>query len=486
MTTMRKTRSLTRADQKLHKDEEKKGGEQKLLRGEEQKVKVKANSSALKSSNQITSSKKVVKRSLDLVLVDLKKGKEEPEEVVANEKDDEEVVEIENDSFEEVRNISFNANDSAEAQEIIRNLTNQLSSQEDKYVEMKAENLSKDQKIRKLSQNLNTVGEKFESFKSDRADLVKYMQLNVNLIKKLEVVNEAVKARDAEIESIKKAEKPKTENVTHRQDIENMRTVIARQSRNLINLEVKMKEIKSNEETFKKEKAKLLLKIANLEEELKNLNTLKVENEALRNTIDEKTIECDDLERDSEDGKKMIEALKGQLDSFQTSQTLVFSKIESMQTEQISGQHQITKLRNDKKILSQKVVKLKSTLEKTEEKLSEIAKKDNENIVVDLGDSIKHKDGVIEQLELENNKLFRQNVENLKAEKEKSTELESKLKVLEGEKLGWIKGEITLEENVKSEKYRIPKLKRESVFGAREDLKPRKEGPRREGRVHNK
>ena len=203
MTTMRKTRSLTRADQKLHKDEEKKGGEQKLLSGEEQKVKVKANSSALKSSNQITSSKKVGKRSLDLVLVDLKKGKEEPEEVVANEKDDEEVVEIENDFLEEVRNTSFNANDSAEAQEIIRNLTNQLSSQEDKYVEMKAENLSKDQKIRKLSQNLNTVGEKFESFKSDRADLVKYMQLNVNLIKKLEVVNEAVKMRDAEIESIK-------------------------------------------------------------------------------------------------------------------------------------------------------------------------------------------------------------------------------------------------------------------------------------------
>ena len=51
----------------------------------------------------------------------------------------EEVVEIENDSFEEVRNTSFNGNDSAEAQEIIRNLTNQLSSQEDKYVEMKAE-----------------------------------------------------------------------------------------------------------------------------------------------------------------------------------------------------------------------------------------------------------------------------------------------------------------------------------------------------------
>ena len=107
--------------------------------------------------------------------------------------------------------------------------------------------------------------------------------------------------------------------------------------------------------------------------------------------------------------------------------------------------------------------------------------KENENIVVDLKDSIKHKDSVIEQLELENNKLFRQNVENLKAEKEKSAELESKLRKLEEEKLG----EITLEENVKAEKYRIPKLKRESVLEAKEDPKPRKESPRREGRGYS-
>ena len=473
-TTTRKTRSLTRADQKL-------------LRDEEQKVKVKegakANSSALKTSSGFAG-KKVGKRSLDLVLVDLKKAKagpEESEEVFASEKDaEEEVVEIENDSFEEVGNTSFNAGNS---EELIQNLTNQLSTQEDKYVEMKAENLSKDQTIRKLSQNLSKLDEKFGSFKSDRADLVKYMQLNVDLIKKLEVMSEAVKARDAEIEALKNVKKPKTENVTHRQDIENMRTVMAKQSRALINLEVKMKETKSNEETFQKEKAKLLLKIANLEEELKNHDTLKVENDALRNTIDEKTIECEDLERASEEEKKMVEALKGQLDSFQSSQSLVFSKIESMQTEQISGQNLITKLRNDKKILSQKVVQLKSALEKTEENIvkKENDGKENENIVVDLKDSIKHKDSVIEQLELENNKLFRQNVENLKAEKEKSAELESKLRKLEEEKLG----EITLEENVKSEKYRIPKLKRESALEAKEDPKSRKESPRREGRGYS-
>ena len=488
---MRKTRSLTRADQKLLRDDEKKVKvkDQQVHKDEDQKVEAKANSSAIKSTSGFTS-KKVGKRSLDLVLVDLKKAKAGPEEVSANEKD-EEVIEIENDSFQEVRNTSFNADDSAEAQEIIRNLTNQLSGQEDKYVEMKAENLSKDQKIRKLSQNLSTLDHKFESFKSDRADLCKYMKLNVDLIKKLEIVTEAVKARDSEIELLKKVENQKTENVK-RQDIENMRTVIAKQSRALINLEVKVKETLSNEETFEKEKSEHLLKIDNLEEELKSHNTLKVENEALRNTIDEKTIEYEDLEKDSEKEKKMIEALKGQLDSFQNSQSLVFSKIESMQTEQISGQNLITKLRSDKKILSQKVVKLKSSLEKAEEKLSELAQndkvgnKESENIVVDLEDSIKHKDGVIDQLELENNKLFRQNVENLKAEKEKSAELESKLRELEEEKLSWVKGEITLEETVKSEKYRIPKLKRESVLGARGDSKPRKESPRREERGHNK
>ena len=262
-TTTRKTRSLTRADQKL-------------LRDEEQKVKVKegakANSSALKTSSGV-GGKKVGKRSLDLVLVDLKKAKagpEESEEVFASEKDaEEEVIEIENDSFEEVGNTSFNAGNS---EELIQNLTNQLSTQEDKYVEMKAENLSKDQTIRKLSQNLSKLDEKFGSFKNDRADLVKYMQLNVDLIKKLEVVSEAVKARDVEIESLKDVEKPKTKNATHRQDIENMRTVMAKQSRALVNLEV----------SFKQEKSELLLKIANLEEELKNHNTLKVEDEALQ------------------------------------------------------------------------------------------------------------------------------------------------------------------------------------------------------------
>ena len=45
----------------------------------------------------------------------------------------------------------------------------------------------------------------------------------------------------------------------------------------------------------------------------------------------------------------------------------------------------------------------------------------------------------IEQLELENNKLFRQNVENLKAEKEKTKDLEIKLKVLEEEKAEWMR-----------------------------------------------
>ena len=166
----------------------------------------------------------------------------------------------------------FNADDSEEAQEIIQKLTNQLYTQEDKYVKMKAENLSKDQTIRTLSQSLSKLDGKFQSFKSDRADLVKNLELNKDLIKKLEVVSEAVKARDVEIESLKDVEKPKTKNATHRQDIEKMRTVMAKQSRALVNLEV----------SFKQEKSELLLKIANLEEELKNHNTLKVEDEALQ------------------------------------------------------------------------------------------------------------------------------------------------------------------------------------------------------------
>ena len=98
--------------------------------------------------------------------------------------------------------------------------------------------------------NLNKVDEKFKSFKTDRADLVRYMKLNVDLIKKLEIVNEAVKARDSEIESLKNGENEKNEKVTHR-DIENMRTVMAKQNRMMINLEVKVKETAAKEEIFK-------------------------------------------------------------------------------------------------------------------------------------------------------------------------------------------------------------------------------------------
>ena len=226
-TTRRKTRSLTRADEQLLKDEKKvkvkRGAEddEPLRKDGEKNVKeeARANTSALKSGS--SSGKKVVKRSLDKVLVDLK-AKADPEEVSANE-EDVEVFEVENDSFEEV-------DDSAEeAQETIRDLKSKLSRLEDVYVEMKAENLSKDQKIRKMSLNLNKVDEKFKSFKNDRADLVRYMKLNVDLIKKLEIVNEAVKARDSEIESLKNGENEKKEKVTH-QDIENMRTVMAKQN----------------------------------------------------------------------------------------------------------------------------------------------------------------------------------------------------------------------------------------------------------------
>ena len=509
-TTRRKTRSLTRADEQLLKDEKKvkvkRGAEddEPLRKDGEKNVKeeAKANTSALKSGS--SSGKKVVKRSLDKVLVDLK-AKADPEEVSANEEDvEEEVFEVENDSFEEV-------DDSAEeAQETIRDLKSKLSRLEDEYVEMKAENLSKDQKIRKMSLNLNKVDEKFKSFKNDRADLVRYMKLNVDLIKKLEIVNEAVKARDSEIESLKNGENEKKEKVTH-QDIENMRTVMAKQNRMMINLEVKVKETAAKEEIFKTEKSKLLLKVENLEEQLKSHNTLKIENDALRNTIDEKTtefgnlekyseneakraesledqldkktIEFENLEKDSENEKKKIDVLKGQLDSFKTGQEMVFSKLESMQKEHVHEQNLVTKLRNEKSSLINKAQKLKLLLEKTEEKLSlvkakENIGKENENIVVDLEESIKVKNDVIDQLELENNKLFRQNVENLKAEKEKSKELETKVRALEKEKLAWAKSgenqdnpmdkEITLDETVKSEKYRIPKLKRESE---REDSK---------------
>merc|ERR1740131_66391 len=95
--------------------------------------------------------------------------------------------------------------------------------------------------------------------------------------------------------------------------------------------------------------------------------------------------------------------------------------------------------------MSQEVAQLKSSLETAEEKLAqaseekENAVEEKKDVMVDLEESLKHKDAVIEQLELENNKLFRQNVENLKTEKEKTKDLEMKVKVLEEEKVEWMK-----------------------------------------------
>ena len=154
--------------------------------------------------------------------------------------------------------------------------------------------------------------------------------------------------------------------------------------------------------------------------------------------------------------------------------------------------------------MSQEVAKLKSSLEMAEGKLAKASEKkenaveeEKKDVMVDLEESLKHKDAVIEQLELENNKLFRQNVENLKAEKEKSKELETKVRALEKEKLAWAKSgenqdnpmenkvdkEITLDETVKSEKYRIPKLKRESEDSkAKAGWNQRKESSRTEGK----
>ena len=154
--------------------------------------------------------------------------------------------------------------------------------------------------------------------------------MNVDLIKKLDVLNEAVKVRDVEIEALKKVETPKEETVS-RQQIETMRTFMTKQNRQLMNLETKMKENQSKEERAEKEKLKLLSKVGELEEELKGLETLKVENDALRNTIDEKTTEYEDLEKASEKEKKMIETLSGQLKMTLLSQGEVFSKIEAMQ-----------------------------------------------------------------------------------------------------------------------------------------------------------
>merc|ERR1719370_479767 len=94
--------------------------------------------------------------------------------------------------------------------------------------------------------------------------------------------------------------------------------------------------------------------------------------------------------------------------------------------------------------MSQEVSKLKSSLEMAEGKLAQASEKkenavEEEDVMVDIEESLKHKDAVIEQLELENNKLFRQNVENLKAEKEKTKDLEMKVKVLEEEKVEWMR-----------------------------------------------
>ena len=504
--TLRKTRSLTRADEQHQREME-------------EKVKVteeteKENSHMPKIPNNGFAKKKAAKRSLDKVLVDLKAR------VGPDAKDAEpEVIEVELEE-RSVNIKSLNVKDAAEAQQIIRDLTSQLSKREDEYVEMKAENLSKDQKIRALEQNLGKLDQKFECFKNDREELQKYMKMNVDLIKKLDVLNEAVKVRDVEIEALKKVETRKEETVS-RQQIETMRTFMTKQNRQLMNLETKMKENQSKEEKAEKEKLRLLSKVGELEEELKGLETLKVENDALRNTIDEKTSEYEDLEKASEKEKKMIETLSGQLKMTLQSQGEVFSKIEAMQSEQISGQKSITKLKSEKKLLgqevsrlkseneimSQKVAKLKSSLEMAEEKLAKASEeKENDveeekkDVMVDLEESLKHKDAVIEQLELENNKLFRQNVENLKAEKEKTKDLEIRVKVLGEEKAEWIKKsenregskervashEITLEENVKAEKYKIPKIKRESISEVKEDTKPiqprRKEGPQKEGR----
>ena len=224
---LRKTRSLTRADEQHQREME-------------EKVKVteetqKENSHMPKISNNGFAKKKAAKRSLDKVLVDLK-ARVGPD---ANDAEPE-VIEVELEE-KSVNIKSLNVKDAAEAQQIIRDLTSQLSKREDEYVEMKAENLSKDQKIRALEQNLGKLDQKFECFKNDREELQKYMKMNVDLIKKLDVLNEAVKVRDVEIEALKKVETSKEETVS-RQQIETMRTFMTKQNRQLMNLETMMKE----------------------------------------------------------------------------------------------------------------------------------------------------------------------------------------------------------------------------------------------------
>ena len=172
--TLRKTRSLTRADEQHQREMEEKV---KVTEETEKEI-----SHMPKISNNGFAKKKATKRSLDKVLVDLKAR------VGPDAKDAEpEVIEVELEE-KSVNIKSLNVKDAAEAQQIIRDLTSQLSKREDEYVEMKAENLSKDQKIRALEQNLGKLDQKFECFKNDREELQKYMKMNVDLIKKLDVL----------------------------------------------------------------------------------------------------------------------------------------------------------------------------------------------------------------------------------------------------------------------------------------------------------
>ena len=410
---------------------------------------------------------KVQKKSLDKVVVGLKAKAEVVRKpaiatkVLVKPTD----TSDQDDSIEEVveeKKNKFNGDESTEAQEIIRDLTKQLSDLEDKFVEGKAENFSKDEKIRKLSENISTITSKFEELKNDRSELVKSMKTNVELIEKLKVVTSALGERDEKIEELKAASQAADASSSFIGDLKRMRLQMMNQNKKVVDLEIKLKEYVAKESKIENEMAEKDAKIKQLlttqknakpkADDLNSVLKLKKENEALRSTIDEKGSEIEQLEAEKANIEEVVTSLKTQVTTFQDFSFQMNSKIEIIENEKetkISAQeNRIKEVEKQNVDLKDKASKYKTEVEKTKEKLmkkeSKIydlkkelkTEKTKENKKSPENETLKHKDTLIDQLEIENNKLLRQNLDNLPlvAEKAKSRNLEEQIRNLERER----------------------------------------------------
>merc|ERR1712129_220949 len=172
------------------------------------------------------------------------------------------------DSFNEESSQLEDSVEENKSVETIKDLTKQLSELEDKYVDEKAENANKTEMIRKLTVNIEIMSNKFDELKTDRSDLVKYMKQNADLIEKMKVLSAGLDYKKKEVKLLQqKAESPKVSEKI-KKEIEDMKTVMIGQNRQIIEMEEKLREDLKEESNRKKEMVKKEKELKKIKAEL--------------------------------------------------------------------------------------------------------------------------------------------------------------------------------------------------------------------------